>query len=269
MSRSSFARSVARAAASGGGKAYKSRRPTAWYLMMAAIVVLGSFLVVYSRNEALHPHTAATEGPSATDHWYAAYAIDLCGAVQPNLPANTNLSSVGIRTFGAGLIDINPGASTKPANFEGKKATLGLFASSYPTFTLTSTSIKAPGKLPVTWANGSTCTGPLKGKGTLVAKVWSSPTANNPKIVASNITGIHLTNGQMITIAFVPSGASIPAPPSRDTLITTLGGTVPSSATTTTTASATTTTTASATTTTTASATTTTTASATTTTSKS
>jgi hypothetical protein len=241
MSRSSFARSVARAAASGGGKAYKSRRPNAWYAMMLAIVILGAFLVVYSRNEALHPNTAAAVGPSATDHWYAAYAIDICGAVQAPLPANSNLTTVGIRTFGTGLIDINPGATTKPANFDRKKATLGLFASSYPKFTLTSTSIRVPGKLPLTWANGAKCTGALKGKGTLVAKVWTSTSDQHPKLVTSDIPAIRLTNGQMITIAFVPSGASIPVPPSRATLITTLGGTTGSSSTTSTAATTTTT----------------------------
>src|SRR5271167_4872408 len=113
MSRGSFSRSVARAASSGGGKAYGSRSPIGWYLVLAAIVVVGTSLVVYSRYENQHRKTVATKpaiGPSASQHWQMAYAIDICGTVQPALPPNSNLATVGIRTYGNGLIDINPGA---------------------------------------------------------------------------------------------------------------------------------------------------------------
>ncbi len=43
------------AAASGGGKAYGSRRPISWYALIIVIVLAGVSLVVYSRNENLHP----------------------------------------------------------------------------------------------------------------------------------------------------------------------------------------------------------------------
>src|SRR5271169_2254667 len=98
MSRGSFGRTVARAAASGGGKAYRGRPALSWWFTMVAICAIGISLIVYSRNERLHfNQVAAPEGPSATDNWTAAFAVDICGKVQPNLPANSNLDATGIR----------------------------------------------------------------------------------------------------------------------------------------------------------------------------
>ncbi len=208
---------------------------------MLAIVVVGVSLVVYSRNERLHP---AVVGPTATDNWQSALAIDLCGTIQPNLPASPNLTSVGIRTFGNGLINSDPGAvTTGSAAYEGANATLGKFASSYPGFKLTDTSVTLPGKGAKTYKNGDRCpatSGTAAGPGNLVAKVWSSPTATG-QLVTSNLTKIHLDDGEMITLAFVPSGAPIPVPSSRAALQQALG--TASSTTTTTAAPGSTTTT--------------------------
>jgi hypothetical protein len=229
MSRGSFSRSVARAASSGGGKAYGSRSPIAWYLVLTVIVVLGASLVVYSRYEHMHlkSTTTATKtiGPTASDHWQMAYAIDICGKVQPALPANSNLASVGIRTFGTGLIDINPDfteTTADQAKFEGAKATLGLFASSYPGLTLTADSIKLPGAKSTLWINGVDCPGKNSPVGHLQAKVWSSSSATG-KLLTTSIPALHLTNGAMVTIAFVPIGTAIPEPPSKSALIAALG----------------------------------------------
>ena len=226
MSRGSFSRSVARAASSGGGKAYGTRSPVGWYLVMAVIVVIGVSLAVYSRYENLHSKATAskTVGPTASNHWQAAYAIDICGTMEPALPVNSNLSTVGIRTFGNGLIDINPGALTTGASkFEGTKATLGLFASSYPALKLTATSIQMPGTKQTSYYNGVDCTAKtVKGVGKLQVKVWSSPTAKGALLTTDPLK-YHLTNGAMITIAFVPVGTPIPAPSSKAALISSLG----------------------------------------------
>ena len=201
---------------------------------MVLIVVAGIGLVVYSRNELLYP---AIVGPTATDNWQVAFAVDLCGTVQADLPANPNLTSVGIRTFGNGLIDVDPGAvSTGAAAYEGKNATLGKFASSYPGFTLTSTSIRLPGKSSRTWKDGDACAssaGPLHGAGKLEVETWSSPSAAGV-LVTGDPTALHLDNGEMITVAFVPAGAVIPEPPSKGALLQALGAASSSSSGTTT-----------------------------------
>jgi hypothetical protein len=228
MSRGSFSRSVARAASSGGGKAYGSRSPIGWYLVLTVIVLVGASLVVYSRYENMHrttKPTAAAVAPTASDHWQMAYAIDICGKVQPALAANTNLSSVGIRTFGNGLIDIDPGAVTTVANrskYEGAKATLGLFASSYTGLKLSADSIKLPGAKTTTWINGVDCPGAKSPVGHLEAKVWASPTATG-HLLTTSIPDLKLSNGAMVTIAFVPAGTAIPEPPSKPALVAALG----------------------------------------------
>ena len=325
MSRGSFGRTVARAAASGGSRSYRARPPVLWYVLMVVIVVGGVFLIGYSRNERLH-QASASVAPTKTDNWHAALAIDLCGTVQPNLAANTNLSTAGIRTFGDGVIDVDPGAVSNPSAFTGTHATLGTFIATYGNgFALSSTTLTMPAKgsattsssattpassgtsktstagskaagsksvtsttsathkaktkavvssttpakttagssttpakttagssttpakttagssttsLPATtttlakvakgksYVDGHSCPSTTKTPGTahLVAKVWPSPTGK-PQLVTSNLGAIRLTNGEMITLAYVPSSATIPVPASRSTLLSDLGTT--------------------------------------------
>ena len=193
---------------------------------MAVIVLVGLTLVVYSRYQNLHPNTSPAVGPSATQHWQAAYGIDICGTIDAPLAVNSNLATVGIRTYGNGLIDINPSAVTKPASFDGAKATLGLFVSSYPGLKLSTNTLQLPGEKTPSHYNGVDCTGKAKykGVGKLYVKVWSSPTATG-QILTTDPTKYHLTNGAMITIAFVPAGSPIPVPPSKTALISAIGST--------------------------------------------
>jgi hypothetical protein len=216
MPRGSFSRTVARAAASGGSRSYRARRPFAWYGLLALIIIGGCVLVGFSRNERLHPKSTAI-GPGASANWNVALGFDICGTSQPDLPASTNASTVGIRTYGDGLINIVPAIATTPSDYEGKKATLGNFVSHYSGLTLTSTSVKLPGTKQKAWTNGEACTGKLTGAGTLQVKVWSSPTATGA-LHKGNPADIHLDNRQMITVAFVPKGASIPEPTSKSSL---------------------------------------------------
>jgi hypothetical protein len=182
----------------------------AWYLLIFAIIVVGIGLIVYSRDEALR----VPEGPAGTSNWYAALSIDICGKVEPLLPASTNMTSIGLGSVGYGVLNAHPAyAGTGAPAYEGKNATLGLFATeyAYTGFRLTNDELRYPGKGHRTWIDGDRCTGPAKGKGELVARVWSSPSA----IVSKTVVGpanIHITNGEMITIAFVPQGTTIPGP---------------------------------------------------------
>jgi hypothetical protein len=223
MARGSFGRTVARAASSGGSRSYRARPPALWYMLMTIIVVGGIALIGYSRYEVQHPASAAI-GPTQTDNWQAALGIDICGTFKPSLPVSANLSTTGLRTYGNGLIDAAPAVSTTPSKFEGAKATLGLFAKNYSGFTLTSSEIGYPAKHPKIYKNGDRCSGKLTGKSTLVARVWSSPTATSSSLV-TNPTTIHIANGEMITLAFVPSGSRIPEPPSKGTLVTAIAAT--------------------------------------------
>ena len=225
MSRGSFGRTVARAAASGGSKSYRARPPVLWYASIVVIVAVGIFLIVYSRNQAFTRAAASPNAPTATDNWYTALGFDVCGTVEANLPANTNLPAAGIRTFGDGIVNTNPGSVTNSSAFTGAKATLGTFVSTYGNhLSITASELVLPGKTPRRFVTGDRCTtGPDAGKKAAVqVQVWPSTTATG-SLYTGDPAAIRLANGQMITVAFVPPGSTIPAPRSKTTLLQDLG----------------------------------------------
>ena len=228
MPQRNFGRSVARAAASGGGKAYRGRPAVGWYMMLILIVLAGTSLVVYSRQERIHPPTQAAQGPGLNDNWHVAISFDLCGKIQPNLDANSNLASTGIRTFGDGLIYVQPKTvgTAKASSFEGKNANLGTFVSNYPGLTLTISTIKLPHSK--AYVNGDPCSPVPAGAssvqrdaltGSMTIETWSSPTAKGKILSVAAPPFIHLTDGMMILVGFVKPGQKLPVPASRDALL--------------------------------------------------
>lgn len=206
MGKASSTKKVARAARAGGGVRRRRGGGTSYGYptLLTTIVVAGVALVAFSRNQ---QHAAAAVHPSGKDHWHAAYAIDICGTIEPNLPQNPNLNApVGLHTHGDGLIHIEPYFSNLPDD-AGKNATLARFIQSYPGVVVTSTVLKYPGQ--ASHKNGDQCAGkPAQ----VQIRVWpnfagsSSTTSTDPKTIL-------LRNGQAITIAFVPAGTDIPKPP--------------------------------------------------------
>jgi|HubBroStandDraft_1064217.scaffolds.fasta_scaffold95527_2 hypothetical protein len=220
MARRDSGKWVARAAATGGGRSYRGQMPTKWYGTLFLIVLLGIVFVVYSRYEDQNP-VAATP-PAIGTHWYDSLAIDVCGDVQPELGTNPNsVSNPGIHTDGDGVIRIEP---TRSAD-AGNNATLARFVADYPKFALTSSSLTIPGEK--VRNNGDKCPKetPDAGKAAKVEiKVWPSsqaPGVNEP-YTTTDPSSVKLAppTGQLITIAFVPAGASIPKPSA--TTITTM-----------------------------------------------
>ncbi|HET9732584.1 MAG TPA: hypothetical protein VFP54_07910 [Acidimicrobiales bacterium] len=208
MARGNFGRQVARAARTGGGRAVAKRNtPWSWYITMAIVVVLGVALVAWSRHEKFAP--AAANKPAATkvhptiyDHWSDAVAVDICGALQPNLPKTA--SPKGLYTTGDGVLQITPESNADAGN----NATLGRFVKEgVAGMTLTASSIKPPGGTLHT--NGQDCNGK---PGKVQLMVWSSPTAASGKLYAGDPAGYHLGDNQLLTIAFEPAGAAIPKP---------------------------------------------------------
>jgi hypothetical protein len=193
---------------------------------MLVICALGVSLIVYSRNEHLHPKTAAAVGPTASDHWYVAFGMDLCGTIEPSLPASANPAASGLRTFGNGLIDVDPSAAKTPADYEGTKATLGNFELGYSGLDLTGTTVGYPGKKQKIWLNGEKCG---KTAALVQLEVWSSPSAKG-HLFNLDPEAVHLSNGEMIMAAFLPKGAAIPEPPSKAALLTAIGSTTSTTA---------------------------------------
>jgi len=251
MARSDTGRWVARAGATGGGRSYRGRRPLRWYSSLVLIVLLGVALIVYSRYELQHP--AASIQPAIGSHWYVAMAFDICGDVEPNLPANPNEASAapGLYTAGDGVIQIAPAK----ASDAGNNATLGRFVQEYPGLALSPTSVRLPGK--TTHHNGQSCPSGTPDAGTkadVSVKVWPSFTSSS-SFVPSDPTTLKLANEELLTVSFLPTGKTVPKP--SPTVVETMLQDQASGGTTTTTTVPTTTTPTSTTTTTTATTTTT------------
>jgi hypothetical protein len=210
MGRGSVGRRVSRAARTGGGRAYSRRNtPWSWWGTMGVIIVLGVVLVGWSRHERTAVLNAAAHGtpPTLGDHWHEAFAFDICGTVEPNPPANPDLSTAGLHTHGDGNIHIEPIS----ASDTGHNATLGRFVQLYPGMALSSTTVQYPGL--AAYHNGQKCGSK---PGYVQVKVWDSPTAKTGHVLKGNPGSLLLKNGQLITIAFLPKGANIPKPPGQN-----------------------------------------------------
>jgi hypothetical protein len=237
MASDSTGKWVARAASTGGGRTYRGQAPINWYASLVVIVIVGLLLVGFSRYQRTHPSTSSAGAPTTTDTWHVALGIDVCGTMQPNLPANTSSTS-GLTADGTVVVTVSP----KNKSESGGNATLGKFVSEYKGLTLTSTTFQYPGKALL--SNGQKCAKgtPQAGQeGFVTVKTWPNFVSKTGTEVGGNPTAVKLANNQMITIAFVAAGANVPKPPASTitSLITAASGasttttTAPTSATTT------------------------------------
>jgi hypothetical protein len=166
---------VTRAATTGGGRTAGTSQSMGWYVTLAVVVVLGVFLVAFSRNEELNRGQAAASPKSAppllnSDNWHSTFSVYVCDHWLPNIPLFE--SADGIDTLGDGVIDIRP-YSPQAA---GDNATLGSFLKAvskagHGTFKLSSSElqpIRIPGDTnPLDskdWTNGDKCPDGKSGK---------------------------------------------------------------------------------------------------------
>jgi hypothetical protein len=176
---------------------------------MAAVVILGTAGIVYSRDQRqpdnTRPLAAAAGRP--VDHWHAAIGFYECGAFTPNLPEGND--PLGIHGHGDNVVHIHPfGASSS-----GKRAKLSIFFDSVGA-KISASRIELPGQ--PTKKNGDGCD---NGPGTVVTKVWDTRSPTDPgRIVPGNPGDIRPTDGMLITIGFVPGGTDLPKPPSEANL---------------------------------------------------
>jgi hypothetical protein len=259
MARSSTGKSVARAAATGGGTSYRGQMPVNWYAALVLIVLLGIGSVVLARYH--YAKGAVKTEPFVGQTWHAALAFNICGQAEPALTATASGSSSGLTTTGSGVLLIAP----KTGSEAGKNATLGKFAQENATVRLTNTSVQYPGG--ALYKNGQKCAKgtPDAGKaGVLRVRSWtlSQPSQKSGSEVkevgghySSSPASLRLRNSQLITVGFGPSSNPLPKVPSATevALLQVINGTAapvttttlaPTTTTTTTGASGTTTTTA-------------------------
>ena len=213
MASNSTGKWVERAATTGGGRTYRGQMPVNWYASLAVICIVGFLLIGLSRYQRTH-QTASSAGPPTTaQQWHAALGIDICGTLQPDLPASTNAAHTGLVSNGNGVLTIAP----KNSSESGSNATLGRFVSGYPGLGLTSSTLQYPGKPSLT--NGDVCAKgtPDAGKpGVVIVDSWPNFTSKGPGTETSGPPeNLRFADGQLITMAFVPATASVPKPPAK------------------------------------------------------
>jgi hypothetical protein len=196
------------------GKASRKKRPIkakarksnlGFTAVVTAIVVLGVAGIALSRGGGGGAADDDTP-PTLQDHWHTAYAINICGAIQPNLPQPDRL--LGVHTHNDGLIHVEPLVTASILD-RGPNANLARFVEGEPGFKLTSSEIQIPGgKL---MKNGDLCDGKEPGK--LVFRQWENAAGEEYKDY-TDPKDVKILDRAALTIAFVPAGADIAKPPS-------------------------------------------------------
>jgi len=211
MASNSTGKWVERAATTGGGRTYRGQMPVNWYASILLICIVGLGLIGFSRYQNTHRTVSSAGPPTTSQVWHAALGIDVCGTVEPDLPASTNTSTTGLTANGNGVLTVAP----KNSSESGGNATLGRFVSKYKGLELSASSLRYPGK--TLYTNGDVCPKgtPDAGKpGVVIVDTWTSPESTGKGTETSgDPQNLLLANAQLITMAFVPATANVPKPP--------------------------------------------------------
>jgi hypothetical protein len=217
MPRSTTGKWVARAAATGGGRTYRGRRPVNWYAGLVVIVVIGLASVVFARYEYQHPKKSVSVQPTVGQHWYAAISFDQCGTNLPSLPATSDAQTLGVTTLGDGVINIQPQTNAQA----GVHATLGQFQDNTPDMVLSATAFEYPGNKLLT--NGTKCPSgsPDAGKaGQVEVSYWANTDTKTQAVTVTDPKTLKLGFNSLVTVGFVPKGTVLKRP--AQTIITSL-----------------------------------------------
>jgi hypothetical protein len=255
VGKASSQKKVARAATTGGGRTAGTSQSMSWYVTLAVVVLLGVFLVAFSRNEELNRGQAAASPKSTapllnSDNWHSTFGVYICDHWLPNLPLFE--SADGINTLGDGVINIRPYSPQA----SGTNATLGFFlkavsSARHGTFKLSSSELR-PVSIPgdtnamdtKDWHNGDNCPDGKAGK--VIFTVSGKVQKGNPstwKFRDGDYLAVGFTSGstlpsnpgEQLALASTPTGsaASSAPTPTTTTVPPTTTTTVPGSTTTT------------------------------------
>lgn len=123
MGKASSGKKVARAAMTGGGRTSRGKTPWGWYGAMTVVVLLGTIVLIMSRNETQERVSArGEEHPTTKEHWHTAYGFFVCDQFTGAL-ADNKRDPKGIHTHGDGIIHTHPFSQAA----SGKRAVTGVF----------------------------------------------------------------------------------------------------------------------------------------------
>jgi hypothetical protein len=186
------------------GKASRKKRPIkakarkssmGFTIVVVGLLLAGVGLIALSKVGGSGAVSDDTP-PGINDHWHSAYAVNICGTIEPNMPQPSRL--LGLHTHNDGLIHIEPFVTASILD-RGKNATLARYAESMPGMKLSSTEIQVPGgKL---MKNGDLCDG--KDPGTLTIRQWKNATSDEFEDF-TNPKDVKITDNGAITMAFLP-----------------------------------------------------------------
>lgn len=234
MAKSSLGKAVSRVGAAGGGRSYRKARPGGYYGILGLIVVLGLVSITYSRYERAHPYITPTAFPAKNSTGYVGLAVDVCGTREPNLATGFFTGTAFTQEID-NVILINPITAAESGSNHVTLAAY-LAASKKIIFSANALSVPAGPKTAAhTYDSGTVCpAGTLyHGKKAVpIIATWATAAQSSPTV--GTATGIGLTQGELVTIAFVPEGAT-PFQPSALTVSTVLNDVSQLSSTTTTT----------------------------------
>lgn len=219
MAKSTTGKWVSRVGSAGGSKAYRTRRFSNFYGILAVIVLLGAAATVLARYEYQHPHHNVGPEPRVGQTWYAALAINVCGKASPFLNPDPSAPAVGFHLLSDNVIQIKP---TSDAD-SGDNATVAQFGNEYPALVISGTQLNigtatgAP-NAKTSYANGNTCKAGTKYAGQ-TGKVsyyyWRSFGQAKPT-VTTNPASIKFSQYMRLTMSFNPAGVT-PPPPAKTT----------------------------------------------------
>jgi hypothetical protein len=199
--------------------------PVNWYAALVAIVLIGAASVAVAKFH--YNQTASAVEPTTNTTWHAALAFDICGTMQPALPASpaSASSTTGLTSTGSGVLQIHP----KDSSESGANATLGKFAQGYSGLVLTNNELKYPSSSVPQYKDGQKCGAgtPDAGKvGTVQARWWVLSTTANKNNELTEVGGVttkspadlKFQNRQVITVGFGPADQPLPKPPGQTIL---------------------------------------------------
>lgn len=200
MGKASSSKKVARAARAGSTHKGPERRALGFPLAIGVVIVLGTSLVLYSRD-----NRSEAVPPTVNDHWHAAYGIWNCDHWEDALvDAGPDLS--GIHTHADSVIHVHPFNS----GAAGTRATLGKF---FETVGVDADDDK------ITLPNGTVldekagCGGEPS---ELVVARWPADEPDaDPELIRSGFGGIRFREDrEVFTIALIKEGEVVPRPES-------------------------------------------------------
>jgi len=224
MGKASSNKKVARAAKAGGGRARAAgERNVVFPAALALVVVLGTLLVVYARDERV---ATALEPPLIGDHWHAASGFYVCDSFGPGLGEFS--SPGGLHTHGTdSIIHIEPGSSAGAGENANLVNTLEYAVDALGGDVLSDDQLGIPGG--DTYIEGEDSCPEADGEPIVQVAVWNdvaSAVEGDPpdRVVQRGFDRLRFRrDGQVFTIAFAPAGADLPAPPNLADLASTNG----------------------------------------------